>query len=689
MRLQLVVLLPLVAAAACASRENLPPASNATPAVSSGPMTLAAAGIDPAWMDPSVSPCSDFFAYACGGFVKTKEIPPDHAGWGVGSEIQRSNELLLRDVLEHAAKKGAGDPVVGKIGDYYAACMDEPAIERAGLTPIRPLLDVAASVTSPATLGAAIAKLHADGVFAVFNASSGQDFQDATRVIASLDQDGLGLPDRDYYLKDDADLKEAREFYVGHIGRMLALAGVPKAEVPARVADVMRIETKLARIQQDKVERRDPYKVYHPVDLAGLTAVAKSFPWDGYFKELGLDPKARITINDPAYFTGFDALMKSEPPAAWRSYLAWRVLETTAPLLASAMVDESFALRKKLSGQSELEPRWKRCVRDVDASLGELLGQKYVAERFAGDSKARATELTREIHDAMHANLEALPWMDPPTRAAAFAKLDKMNAKVGYPDRWRAYDFTVERASYATNAVAASRFELRRQLAKIGKPVDRGEWQMSPPTVNAYYSASLNEIVIPAGELQPPYFSRDFYAPVNIGNEGANTIGHEITHGFDDEGSQFDGDGNLRLWWSAGTKAKFDEATKCVQDQYSSYEAVPGVHLNGALTSGENIADIGGVKLGYAALVAWQKAHPDQRRSVDGFDDEQLFFLAYAQGWCSKEKPEYLATLARTNPHSPPRWRVNGPMVDVPAFATAFKCTAGTPMNTGKVCAVW
>jgi predicted metalloendopeptidase len=457
---------------------------------------------------------------------------------------------------------------------------------------------------------------------------------------------------------------------------MLKLLGWAPAEVKTATLDVLRIETKIAKLQQDKVTRRDPYKVYHRVDRAGLPKVAKTFPWDAYLKELGIADANEIAINDAGYFTGIDALMHEEPAPAWRHYLAWHV-------------DERFTMAQKLTGQKELPPRWKRCVRSTDAQLGELLAQPYVAAKFGGDSKPRAKDLVTSIHQAMKTDLTSLPWMDAQTRSAALAKLDAMNDKVGYPDKWRAYDFEITRTSYAKNALAADLFESRRQLRKIGKPVDKTEWGMTPPTVNAYYDPSLNEIVLPAGELQPPFFSKDFYPPVNIGDEGANTIGHEITHAFDDEGSQFDGAGNLRDWWTKETKGKFEAATKCVQDQYSQYEAVPGVKLNGELTSGENIADIGGVKLGLAALAAWQKAHPNDRRTVKGFSDEQLFFLAYSQGWCSKETPQFLETLARTNPHSPPRWRVNGPMSDTDAFAKAYQCKPGTPMNSGRTCSVW
>ncbi len=681
-------------AAACAGNEPPPDVPPQPPAQPISPpilvsMKLEETGVEPAWMDRTADPCDSFFAYACGGFVKNTVIPSDRATWGTTQIIQKSNEDFLRDVLEKDAKSPGEDPVAKKIGDYYAACMDDGAIEKAGTTPIKPLLDVVAKVTDAKTLADAVTALHAVGVFALFDIGAQQDFKDATKMIAGLDQDGLGLPDRDYYLKDEGNMKEVRDFYQEHIGRMLALLGMKPAEVKTAIGDVIRIETKIAKLQQDKVVRRDPYKIYHRVDRSGLPEAAKTFPWDAYFKGLGYPQILEISVNDPAYFTGIDALTHEEKPAAWRHYLAWQVAHDKARILTKAFQNEAFLLRQKLVGQKELEPRWKRCVRSVDQSLGELLAQPYVAAKFAGDSKPRAQELVSSIHDAMRKEFALLPWMDDGTRAAAVTKIDKMHDKVGYPDHWRAYDFDVSRATHAKNVMAAESFEERRQLTKVGKPVDKTDWDMTPPTVNAYYSSSLNEIVLPAGELQPPFFSKDYYPPVNVGDEGANTIGHEITHGFDDEGSQFDGDGNLRDWWTKDTKAKFQEATKCVQDQYSSYDAVPGVKINGELTSGENIADIGGVKLGYAALAAWKKAHPADERFVPGFTDEQLYFLGYAQGWCSKETPEFLEMLARTNPHAPPRWRVDGPMADNPTFGAAFQCKEGAKMKPAKTCSVW
>ncbi len=695
-----LVVLGVAALAACGGEAPavfVPPLTTATPPPIAFPptKTLASTGIQPEWLDTSADPCQDFFAYACGGFVKGTVIPADRATWGTTELMQEENLAFLKHELQKASEKNElpPNPVTDKIGDYYAACMDEDGIEKAGAAPIAPMLARLAKVVDFSSLAGEVTRLHEDDIFPLFNVDSQQDFKDATHVIGVLDQDGLGLPDRDYYLKDDGNLKEVREFYEGHVARMLALAlapsGMKPAEVRVATVDVIRIETKLARMQQDKVARRDPYKVYHRVDRAGLPRLAATFPWDAYFKGLGFPETQEISVNLPSYFTGVDALMHQEPAAAWRHYLAWQIVAASAKRLSMPFVNESFAMRQKLTGQKELEPRWKRCVHAVDGSLGELLAQPYVAAKFAGDSKERAKALVRAIRGAMKGTLETLPWMDEPTRQAALAKLEKINDKVGYPDKWRSYDFNVTRESYAANGLAADRFELHRHLAKIGKPVDRTEWGMTPPTVNAYYEPSMNEIVLPAGELQPPFFSKDFYAPVNIGDEGANTIGHELTHGFDDEGSQFDGLGNLRDWWTKDTKAKFVAATKCVQDQYSQYEAVPGVRLNGELTSGENIADIGGVKLGYGALASWKKASPNEHEDVPGYSDDKLFFLGYAQGWCSKETPEYLEMLARTNPHSPARWRVNGPMADVPAFGEAFQCKEGAPMRPAKVCSVW
>ena len=651
------------------------------------PVTLQSTGLSPEWLDRSVDACQDFYQLACGGLLKNVEIPADKSAWGPSQQLQLRTEELLRTMLEKAAHQPGDEPIQKKLGAWYGACMDEPAIEKAGVTPLKPLFAVVARVKDAATLDAAVIELHKRGIFPLFDIGSQQDFKDATLVIAGLDQDGLGLPDRDYYLDDDAKTKDVREAYRTHVQRMFALAGERAAASKQAAEDVLRIETALAGLAQDKVSRRDPYKIYHKIDRQGLDEAAKGFPWSDYFKGLGFPEIKDVSVNSVPYFAGIEALLRGEKPATWRSYLRWNVLASQAGRLGKAFVDERFSLRQKLTGQKEIEPRWKRCVQSTDRALGELLAQEYVKARFDAASKRGAEDLIKTIRSAMGAELGSLPWMDPATRAAAQEKLARMNDKIGYPVRWKSYDFEVRAGAYAANALASDTFELARSLRKVGKPVDRDDWQMTPPTVNAYYDSSLNEMVFPAGILQPPFFDKAFAPAVNYGATGA-VMGHELTHGFDDEGSQFDGAGNLRNWWSDATGKLFKEQTRCVVDQYAGYEAVPGVKLNGDLTAGENIADIGGLKL---ALTAFREARKGaaERFVADGYTEEQVFFLAYGQSWCEKERPEYLELLAKTNPHSPPRYRVDGVVSDLPAFGEAFSCKEGAPMRPAKVCAVW
>ncbi len=654
--------------------------------VAKQPMSLAQSGIVADWMDKAADPCQDFFAYACGGFTKTAVIPADRSSWGAIQIVTKDNEEFLKKVLEDAAAKPSGDPVLDKIGAYYAACMDESAIEKAGLAPIQPLLDaIAAKDPAHATIA-----LQADGLNPFFGIGPVQDFGDATKVIAGIDQSGLGLPDKKYYLENAGSMKKTRGVYLAHIERMFALSGMPAAAAKTAAADTMRIETQLAKWQQDEVERRDPHKIYHRVERAGLEKTAGQFPWGDLLTALDIGSVTQITVNDPAYYTHVAKLVATEKPAALKSYLTWTVLRGGASELSNAWVEEAFTMQKELKGVKEIAPRWRRCVNRVDSDLGELLGQSYVKARFGGDAKTRAVDLTKAVLGAMRAELDSLAWMDDGTRGAAKAKLDKMAYLVGFPDKWRKYEFEVSRTDKGKNLRAATRWELARQLKKIGQPVDRLDWGMTPPTVNAYYDPSLNEIALPAGQLQPPFFGPTFHPAVNFGSTGGGTIGHEMTHGFDDEGSQFDGDGNLKDWWSKGTKAKFGDATKCVQDQYSKYEAIPKVHLDGKLTSGENIADIGGVKLAFQAYQTWKTSQPQPVQSkIEDLTDDQLYFLAYGQSWCEKVTDAQLETMAHSNPHSPPKWRVNGVIVNQPGFGSAFKCAAGTPMNPGKACSVW
>ncbi len=668
-----------------------PPATSAAAPAPAGPperrVALQATGITPAWLDRSASACQDFYQLTCGGLIKNVEIPADKSAWGPAQELQLHTEELLRRMLDRAVLQPGDDPVQRKLGAWFGACMDEGAVEKAGVAALKPLFAAIDRVKERRSLHEAITELHRHAVFPIFNVSSQQDFKDATLVIAAVDQDGLGLPDRDYYLDDDAKTKDVRAYYRGHVERMFALAGDKAPAAKKAADDVLRIETALAKLAQDKVIRRDPYKIYNKIDRKGLADAAKSFPWDAYFTALGFPGIKDVTVNSVSYLAGVDALLGNEKPAARRSYLRWTVLAAEGNRLGKAIVDERFALRQKLTGQKELEPRWKRCVESTDHALGELLAQAYVKEKFDATSKRSAEGLLQSIRGAMKAELGALPWMDPATRAAAQDKLSRMNDKIGYPAQWKSYDFDVRPAAFAENSIASDTFELARTLRKVGKPLDRNEWQMTPPTVNAYYDPSLNEMVFPAGILQPPFFDTAFSAAVNYGATGA-VMGHELTHGFDDEGSQFDGAGNLRNWWSEQTGKLFKEQTGCVVQQYAGYEAVPGLKLNGELTAGENIADIGGLKLALTAFREARKAEAE-RLVADGYSEEQVLFLAYGQSWCQKERPEYLELVAKTNPHSPPRFRVNGVIADVPQFAEAFGCAEGSPMRPAKVCAVW
>ena len=653
-------------------------------------MTLAQSGIVASWLDKAADPCSDFFAYACGGFTKTAEIPPDRSSWGAIQLVTKDNEEFLRKVVEDARDNPKGDAVLDQLGGYYAACMDEAAIEKAGVAPIQPLLDEVAKVKDAKSAAHAISVLHSGGVTPFFVVAPQQDFGDATQVIAGFDQAGLGLPDRKYYLEDKGTMPKTRATYRAHIERMFELLGRSVKDAKTSADNAFRIEHELAGKQQDEVVRRDPHAIYHRIERAGLEKIAPAFPWGDYLAQLGIGSVTAISVNDPAYYTDVTKLLAREKAPVLRDYLTWTVLRESADELSKPWVDEAFSMKKELSGVKELPPRWRRCVHRIDLDLGELLGQSYVHARFAGDSKVRAVELTKSILAAMRLELDKLPWMDDATRGPATQKLEKMAYLVGYPEKWRKYEFEITRTDYAKNVRIATRWELKRQLDKIGRPVDRFDWMMTPPTVNAYYDPTLNEIALPAGQLQAPFFGAAFHPAVNFGATGGGTIGHEMTHGFDDEGSQFDADGNLRDWWTKATKEKFAAATKCVVDQYSHYEAVPGIKLDGKLTAGENIADNGGVKLAYEAYKAWRAAQttPPQNE-VEGFSDDQLYYLSYGQSWCEKVTPEQLETMAHSNPHSPPMWRVNGVIVNQPGFPAAFHCKAGTTMNTGTQCSVW
>jgi len=635
---------------------------------------LDSAGVVTRWLDRRADPCTDFYRYACGGFADGAEIPRDRRTWSATEVVVAANEELMRGVLEQAATR-PGDP----LGAYYTACMDEVAIEKAGLAPIQPLLDTVASVRDARTAMHAVVALHAAAVFPLFGIGPQQDAADATQMIAALDQGGLGLAERAYYLDDKGSLPRTRQRYLAHVERMFALLGEPQAKAAAQ--EVLRIETALAKLHQDPVVRRDPRAMYHRIDVRGLERIAPAFPWREYFSRLGVASTA-VTVNDPAYYAGVAKLLATEPAWALQQYFTWTVLRATASTLGKPWVDEAHTIVRDLAGELQVPPRWRRCVARTDADLGDLLGRSYVEKRFSPEAKPVTVALVTYVLGAMRSELATLWWMDDATRGAARDKLDRVTYLVGYPEHWRSYDFPIGH-DFARNVQAATRFELARQLAKIGKPVDRGEWQMTAQTVNAYYDPLLNEFALPAGLLQPPLFDPSYHPAANFGSTGAGTIGHEITHGFDDEGSQYDGSGNLRDWWTPATQKNFSDASRCIVDQYSRYEVVPGLYLDGKLTAGENIADAGGVTIAHAAYRAYKAEHPVEA-AVDGVTDEQLFFLSYAQSWCAKLTDDLSETMAHGSPHAPPRYRVEGVLANQPAFAAAFGCAA-----PAKPCTVW
>ena len=646
--------------------------------------------VDEAALDRAVSPCDDFYSFACGGWIKNTPIPADRASWSRSfSEIYEQNEYILRGILDAdaaAPKNDEADPYAQKVGDFWATCMDESKAETASLESLKQLLAGIDQVSDPTSLAREVARQQLGGSSALFEFGSQQDAKDATQVIGGADQGGLGLPDRDFYLKPDR--KKVLDAYRTHVHDMLVLLGESEADATRDAGVVIEVETTLAKASMDRVERRDPYKVYHRVERKGLVKLAPHFPWDVYFTELGGGELQAINVAVPGFFQELDKLVVAGKWPELRTELRWHQLTSAVPALGKKFVEQNFRFTSQLTGAKEILPRWKRCVSMTDHALGEAVGRSFVARVFPGDSKPVAQEMVKQIEAAFEANLASLPWMDKPTSAQAVVKLRTLVNKIGYPDKWRNYDtLQIGRGSLLENLVAAAAFENKRDLAKIGKPVDRNEWGMTPAAVNAYYEASLNEMVFPSGILQPPFFALLAGLPANHGGIGM-VMGHELTHGFDDQGRQFDEKGNLRDWWTKKSAKAYDERTACVVKQYDQYEAVEGVKLNGKLTLGENIADIGGLKLAGLALKRSLEGKPAPEK-IAGFDAPQQFFLSFAQSWCSSYRPEMARLQAQTNEHSTPRWRVNGVVSDSPAFQEAFACKAGAPMAPLKRCEVW
>lgn len=652
-------------------------------------------GVDKAALDPSTSPCDDFYQYACGGWIKSTEIPADEASWYRSfSVIHDRNEEILHQILEAYAKgENASDPYAKAMGDFYGSCMDEAAIEKAGTKALEPWLKSIDAIKDTASLTKLLGRMQSElGTGIVFEQSAAQDFGDATKVVGMIWQAGLGMPEREYYLESTPKMTELRNKYEAHVAAMMQLAGEPEKKAKASAKKVLEIETAMAKAWMTKEDRREPKKIHHHATKAELAKVAPGIQWDPWLEGAKAKDVTAFNVAQPDFMKALGEMMGGEPSAKnkvsiadWKTYLRWHLLRVTGNELGAKFVDEKFKWRAALTGAEKLPPRWKRCVRAVDGAMGEALAQPFVKKTLGTEGKATVVAMVQAIEKAMHENLEKLSWMDDATRKAAFTKLGKIANKIAYPEKWRSYEnLKITRESYVLNAKSAAAFEYARQVAKIGKPVDRSEWQMSPPTVNAYYDAQLNEMVFPAGILQPPFYSNAVPRPTNYGGIGM-VMGHELTHGFDDEGRQFDADGNLKDWWSKQVNDEFERRAECVTKQFDGYVVLGDAHVNGKLTLGENIADLGGVKLALKALAA--QTPPGAPRGE--FSAEQEYFLGMAQGWCGKMRDEALRHMVATNPHSPPNLRVNGPLSNLPEFAQAFSCKPDAKMVRKERCEVW
>jgi len=647
-------------------------------------------GYDLASLDKNASACTDFYQYANGGWLAANPIPAAYPSWGIAHILDEKNRDVLHEILEAAAKntsapKGSSEQ---KVGDYYATCMDETKIEAEGAKSLAPEFDRIAKIKDQQSLQEEIAHLHSMGINALFASDSTQDFKNSAEVTFEIFQGGLGLPDRDYYTKTDDKSKTIRDEYLKHVAKMFELLGDDPAKAASEAQTVLGLETKLAEASMTRVELRDPEKIYHRMSLAQMRDLTPAYDWPAYMQNIGVTQKTDVNVATPDFFKAMNQQLTSASLQDWQTYLRWHLINSTAGALSSKFVDEDFNFKgKTLQGSKENLPRWKRCVAGTDRALGEALGEVYVKKAFPPAAKARALEMVRNLELALKSDIGTLNWMGEATRKQAIVKLDAFLNKIGYPDKWRDYsNFKVVRGDAFGNSQRANVFEFAREMAKVGQKVDKGEWPYPPPTVNASYNPLLNNITFPAGILQPPFYDNQADDAMNFGGIGA-VVGHELTHGFDDQGRQFDLDGNLNDWWKPADADEFKKRTKCVIDEYGGFTAVDDVKVNGELTLGENVADNGGLRVAYMALlkaVAGKEPAP-----VDGLTAEQRFFLGWANVWCQNRTNEVTRLAAQTDPHSPGKYRVNGTVSNMPEFQKAFHCKADAPMVRQNACRVW
>ena len=648
-------------------------------------------GINPAYMDTKISACVDFNQYANGGWTASHPIPAEFPSYGTFRELADRNEDTLHQILETAV--GMTNSPAGsdeqKIGDFYASCMDTGQVEREGAKPLQPEFDRIAGIHDLATLREEVARLQGYGANVLFRFSSQQDRKDSTQVIAGASQAGMGLPERDYYFRDDEKYQKIRDAYVKHIAAMLVLLGDDSTQAAAEARTVMGLETKLAQSAMGRIELRDPDATYHKMSVEELRGLTPNLSWPAYFTDLGYPSIDWVNVGQPKFFSAMNDLLASAPLDDWKTYLRFHLLSAAAPALSDNFVQEDFNFHSHiLQGTEKILPRWKRCVEATDRRLGFAMGKQYVQKEFPPEAKARADRMVHFLIEALREDIQTLPWMGPETKKAALAKLDAFTPKIGYPDKWRDYSaYTVDRGPYVQNVLRGDVFEFHRLLNKIGKPVDRTEWGMTPPTVNAYYNSSMNEIVFPAGILQPPFFDAKADDASNYGGIGA-VIGHEMTHGFDDQGRKFDAHGNRTDWWTPDDLKNFQERAACVEKQFDGYVAIDDIHEKGKLVLGESIADLGGLTIAYKA---YQKSLEGKPRPVDidGFSAEQRFFLSFAQIWAGNDRPEFIRLQVNTNPHPLHSFRAIGAPSNMPTFRQAFGCKAGDPMVREERCVIW